>query len=107
MSSSLETPEQPHIQRGHEEKNNGTRLNSNPISKAVSDQQRLPDSEQQNEGSVVERYPQGIQFAMISTSLCLTVFLTGLDTTIIATAIPKITDEFGSVGDIGWYGAAL
>ncbi|EFR02262.1 major facilitator superfamily transporter [Nannizzia gypsea CBS 118893] len=107
MSSSLETPEQPHIQRGHKEQNNSTRLNSNPISKAVSDQRRLPDSEQQNEGNVVERYPQGIQFAMIATSLCLTVFLTGLDTTIIATAIPKITDEFGSVGDIGWYGAAF
>jgi MFS family permease len=29
-----------------------------------------------------------------------------LDRTIIATAIPKITDEFNSIEDIGWYGSA-
>ena len=33
-------------------------------------------------------------------------FLVALDRTIIATAIPRITDEFGSLGDIGWYGSA-
>lgn len=31
-------------------------------------------------------------------------FLVALDRTIIGTATPKITDEFGSLGDIGWYG---
>ncbi|RYP81618.1 hypothetical protein DL769_001919 [Monosporascus sp. CRB-8-3] len=29
-----------------------------------------------------------------------------LDQSIIATAIPKITDEFDSLGDVGWYGSA-
>jgi len=28
------------------------------------------------------------------------------DETIIVTAIPKITDDFGSINDIGWYGSA-
>lgn len=28
------------------------------------------------------------------------------DNTIIATAIPKITDQFDSLGDVGWYGSA-
>jgi EmrB/QacA subfamily drug resistance transporter len=28
------------------------------------------------------------------------------DNTIIATAIPKITDQFGSLNDVGWYGSA-
>ncbi|KAK4695071.1 MFS transporter, DHA2 family, glioxin efflux transporter, partial [Lecanoromycetidae sp. Uapishka_2] len=33
-------------------------------------------------------------------------FLVALDRTIIATAIPQITDDFHSLGDIGWYGSA-
>lgn len=36
----------------------------------------------------------------------LSIFLVALDRTIIATAIPKITDEFNSIEDIGWYGSA-
>lgn len=28
------------------------------------------------------------------------------DQTIIATAIPKITDQFGALNDVGWYGSA-
>lgn len=28
------------------------------------------------------------------------------DRTIIGTAIPKITDDFHSIGDVGWYGGA-
>ncbi|CRL23428.1 Sucrose/H+ symporter, plant [Penicillium camemberti] len=33
-------------------------------------------------------------------------FLVALDRTIISTAIPKITDEFNSFDDVGWYGSA-
>jgi hypothetical protein len=29
----------------------------------------------------------------------------GLDNSIIATAIPKITDQFHSLEDVGWYGS--
>ncbi|PLB48605.1 putative efflux pump antibiotic resistance protein [Aspergillus steynii IBT 23096] len=36
----------------------------------------------------------------------LSLFLVALDRTIVATAIPRITDEFNSLGDIGWYGSA-
>lgn len=51
-------------------------------------------------------YPTGIKFAVISASLCLAVFLMALDNTIIATAIPKITDEFKSLDDVGWYASS-
>jgi len=51
-------------------------------------------------------YPHGIKLALILFSLCCAVFLVALDQTIIATAIPKITDEFNSIRDIGWYGSA-
>lgn len=51
-------------------------------------------------------YPTGLKLALISLALCLSVFLIALDNTIIATAIPKITDQFHSLPDVGWYGSA-
>ena len=51
-------------------------------------------------------YPEGLKLITIIISLCLSVFLVALDNTIIATAIPKITDAFNAVDDIGWYGSA-
>lgn len=51
-------------------------------------------------------YPTGARVVLILTALCMSVFLVALDQTIISTAIPKITDEFSSIGDIGWYGSA-
>jgi len=36
----------------------------------------------------------------------LAVFLVALDRTIIANAIPLITNEFNSPDDVGWYGSA-
>ncbi|KAL3449106.1 major facilitator superfamily domain-containing protein [Aspergillus insuetus] len=34
-------------------------------------------------------------------------FLQGLDGTIVSTAIPKITDQFHALGDIGWYASSF
>ncbi|KAJ7911086.1 putative efflux pump antibiotic resistance protein [Mycena leptocephala] len=49
---------------------------------------------------------RGIQLTLITFALCLSVFLVALDNTIIATAIPKITDQFQSLDDVGWYASA-
>jgi EmrB/QacA subfamily drug resistance transporter len=51
-------------------------------------------------------YPTGVKLSLITLALCLSVFLMALDNTIIATAIPKITDQFHSLADVGWYGSA-
>ncbi len=51
-------------------------------------------------------YPSGVRLALILSSIFVSMFLVALDRMIIATAIPKITDEFNSVTDIGWYGSA-
>ncbi|KAM5471283.1 MFS sugar transporter [Microsporum audouinii] len=48
----------------------------------------------------------GLKLAVIVTGLCLSVLLVALDNTIIATAIPKITDQFHALEDIGWYGSS-
>ncbi|KAJ5133782.1 MFS toxin efflux pump, partial [Penicillium atrosanguineum] len=55
----------------------------------------------------VGNYAHGLQLAVICISLCLCVFLVGLDATILTSAIPRITDEFGSVEDVGWYDSAF
>ncbi|KAJ4400533.1 MFS sugar transporter [Neurospora sp. IMI 360204] len=51
-------------------------------------------------------YPTGLKLGLITIALCLSVFLMALDNSIIATAIPKITDQFHSLQDVGWYGSA-
>lgn len=51
-------------------------------------------------------YPSGLKLVIIVIALCLSVFLVALDNTIIATAIPKITDRFNSLGDVGWYASS-
>ncbi|KAF2765989.1 MFS general substrate transporter [Teratosphaeria nubilosa] len=47
-----------------------------------------------------------MKLALITIALCLSVFCMALDNTIISTAIPKITDQFDSIDDVGWYGSA-
>ncbi|KAF8192242.1 MFS transporter [Mycena galopus ATCC 62051] len=64
------------------------------------DQSQTPTAEAEGE------FPHGFKLGILMLALCLAVFLLALDNTIIATAIPKITDEFHSLGDVGWYGSA-
>ena len=51
-------------------------------------------------------YISGLPLRLVILSLFLVTFLTFLDTSIIATAIPRITDDFHSLPDVGWYGSA-
>ena len=51
-------------------------------------------------------YPTALKATLIIGAIFLAVFLVALDQTIIGTAIPRITDQFKSVGDVGWYGSA-
>ncbi|EAQ82879.1 hypothetical protein CHGG_11055 [Chaetomium globosum CBS 148.51] len=51
-------------------------------------------------------YPGGVTLGLIVLALCLSVFTMALDNSIIATAIPKITDEFHSLPDVGWYASS-
>lgn len=43
---------------------------------------------------------------LIAVSLMLAVFCVALDNTIIATAIPRITDQFHALDDVGWYASS-
>jgi MFS family permease len=61
-------------------------------------------SAQHDSGS--PQYPRGIRLLLITTGLLLSMFVAALDSTIISTAIPSITTEFGTISDIAWYGSA-
>ncbi|CZS92185.1 hypothetical protein WAI453_000124 [Rhynchosporium graminicola] len=52
-------------------------------------------------------YPDATRMAFIVIALLLSIFLVSLDMTIVATAIPKITDEFAGLDLVGWYGSAF
>ena len=64
------------------------------------------DEEEQEEETDDVVYPKSVQLVLITIALCLSVFCMALDNTIIATAIPRITDEFHAINDVGWYGSA-
>ncbi|ROV97150.1 hypothetical protein VPNG_08834 [Cytospora leucostoma] len=51
-------------------------------------------------------YAKGIRLYLLAGASLMGVFLISLDQTIIGTAIPKITDEFGGLHDVSWYTAA-
>lgn len=52
-------------------------------------------------------YPGTAPLILITIALALSIFLCALDMTIVATAIPAITDKFHSLDDVGWYGSAF
>jgi len=58
-------------------------------------------------GDASHEYPTGMRLSMIIVALVLSIFLVALDMTIVATAIPKITDEFKRLDEVSWYGASF
>ncbi|KAJ7045128.1 putative efflux pump antibiotic resistance protein [Mycena alexandri] len=61
---------------------------------------------EENKLIVEENYLSGTRLVVLMFALGLSVFLVALDNTIIDTAVPKITDEFNSLSDVGWYSSA-
>jgi MFS family permease len=53
-----------------------------------------------------ETYLGSWRLVTVIGSLCLGIFLFGLDTNIIGTAIPRITTDFHSLPDVSWYGSS-
>ena len=73
----------------------------------IEKQQNAPPQQGKPGGPPGSLYrPKTFGFWLIMFCNFLSLFLVALDRTIIATAIPRITDEFNSLGDIGWYGSA-
>lgn len=77
-------------------------------SEAPRDIQNISTRDQESASPADEKvvYPSALKASIIVSGLFLASFLVALDQTIISTAIPKITDQFKSVTDVGWYGSA-
>ncbi|KAL4908564.1 hypothetical protein BDW74DRAFT_188500 [Aspergillus multicolor] len=53
-----------------------------------------------------EQWITGVPFYLVILGLTLVMFLMLLDISIVATAVPKITNQFHSLDDVAWYGSA-
>ncbi|GJC87934.1 efflux pump roqT [Colletotrichum liriopes] len=71
-------------------------------------EQEKPDAKDNPNAATtpVPSHLTGMRLAWVVLALGFTNFVVALDSAILATAVPKITDEFGSLTDAGWYGAA-
>lgn len=93
------------------DKDDGSYPNTTDVEKQdASSEQPQPESEGPSGppgGPSNSQYqPKTLKFWLIILCNFLSLFLVALDRTIITTAIPSITDEFKSLGDIGWYASA-
>ena len=125
MSSGLGVPQDPREARLHgsqrwslqmlplrpdnsSEKQRPLSGDSRPASSSSKKEKKEASKEEAEEEVEDEsKYPGSGKLIMILVALMLVVFLTALDQTIIGTAIPKITDQFGALDDVGWYGSAF
>ncbi len=62
---------------------------------------------ERNEAEDETGYPTGAKFYLILVSIGLVLVFGALDSSIVAVAVPSITDQFHSVADVGWYSAAF
>ena len=68
----------------------------------------MSESTLHEEAQETEDTSSDIKFStlvLISIVLCLATLCVAVDNTIISTAVPRITHDFHSIDDVGWYAA--
>ncbi|KAI1454443.1 MFS transporter, partial [Annulohypoxylon moriforme] len=55
---------------------------------------------------VEQEYPSFWKLVLLTIALCMAMLVVSLDGTILATAIPRITNDFNSLDDVAWYGSS-
>ncbi|RMY60272.1 hypothetical protein D0865_01623 [Hortaea werneckii] len=86
-------------------------MHSNQASREIHDGIAIPESKDERSPASTgptppNEYPPTREVVVVVIAILLALFLNALDRTIVATAIPAITNEFDSLQDIGWYGSA-
>ncbi|MCJ1399120.1 hypothetical protein MMC11_002322 [Xylographa trunciseda] len=89
------------------ESSDGDGIGHVPQDSLTAEKIEAPDSSLQDKDEDEKEYPEFRKTILIIVALYLSLFLISLDRSIIATAIPQLTDDFHSLGDIGWYGSAF
>jgi hypothetical protein len=80
-------------------------ISSLPTEKTLESEHETTREQSTGAAAAAAEYPSGFKLALIIIGLELAILCVALDNTIIATAIPKITDEFEALNDVGWYGS--
>ncbi|KAF7190694.1 MFS-type efflux pump MFS1 [Pseudocercospora fuligena] len=57
--------------------------------------------------TTTSQYPRGVRFWFLMFNLGAVIVLGALDISIVATAVPRITDHFHTIADVGWYSVAF
>lgn len=77
-----------------------------PSVSSDNDPESLKDNAKADEpGDNFQKQPLST-IVLLTTTSVMAMFLVALDRTVIVTAIPRITDDFDSLPDIGWYASA-
>ncbi|CAG8786597.1 11643_t:CDS:2, partial [Gigaspora margarita] len=71
-----------------------------------SDSNVVAEVSETNDDNKPQQTMNKIQFFLVFVSLSLAIFLTALDQTIVATALPVIALEFNSLDEIAWVGTS-
>jgi len=79
------------------EKNDST--SSDTTTADLQNSEEIPTADEAN-------YPTKLKLILIVFSLNISLFCVGLDNTILSSAIPKITDQFHALDDVGWYASS-
>jgi MFS family permease len=77
-------------------------VKDHPVVSTTDDNSTKPDPPIEKDN---REYISGYRLWLLVTGLLLTVFIMMLDTSILSTAIPYVTNAFDTIDDIGWYGA--
>lgn len=80
-----------------------THANDQAMESKTEEQQAASPPE--SETSEPPKYPTPLVFGINLFALSIAVFCVALDNTIISTAVPRITDQFHALQDVGWYGS--
>lgn len=73
---------------------------------AVDEERHTRSGSESDDRAQTPLYPSAAKTTVIMVSLYISIFLVALDRTIMGPAIPAITNQFNSIGDIGWYGSS-
>ena len=98
----LEKTEAEQSQKATDGKESSTQLPETEMNAA---EKRIDGIQKDAEENDEVDYPKSMKLVLITIALCLSVFCMALDNTIISTAIPRITDQFHAIDDVGWYGS--
>jgi hypothetical protein len=101
----MATPQPSQTMATNKSANAMMKIGTNELEKPDMNSEENQVALQRTVSSIPPNYPGPAKLIVIMASLYISIFLIALDRTIIGVAVPKITDQFHSTADIGWYGS--